>query len=516
MEPVRKTYPAKNDRSAIINLERGQIPPQSIDLEEAVLGAMMIDKAGQDDCFAVITKPEVFYKDAHKYIFEAMQTLYAEGAGIDMLTVSARLKSQGLLEQAGGDFYLIQLTQKISSSAHIEFHSRILLQEYIKRGIIKHSSLFLSTAYDADKDSLELLQEWGAALDEITETAMTGKKNMTYADGLDLVEKRVEFLTHKDVAEITGAYTGFKVIDEFTGGYQPSELIIDAARPGMGKTAKMLKCALANAKAGSPVGIVSAEMSAVQLITRTVAIDTDFHLRQLTKTGFEKKEYFTTLSQHKHRMRNYPIHIDDKPSPDIRHVQATARMWKRKYGIKILIVDYLQLLTDTTKAGNREQEIASISRKLKGLAKELDIPVIALSQLSRAVESRGGSKRPMLADLRESGAIEQDADMVCFIYRAEYYNLEVDEDILSMGANTEIIFAKYRGGAPGTTIGLYWQGDKTKFMDPEEHRQHQEEEAARAAHIQSKGLPTPTANEAFGGPGYSIKDKSNNKGEVPF
>ena len=324
----------------------------------------------------------------------------------------------------------------------------------------------LSTAYDSDKDSLQLLNEWGDSLDNLNEQISSGRKNISYADGLDLVEKRVEFLTNKSPEEVTGARTGFNVIDQFTGGYQGGELIVEAARPGMGKTAKMLKCAIENARIGSGVGIISAEMSAVQLITRTVAIDTNFHLTQLTKKGFEKSEYFATLSANKHRMKEFPIFIDDAASPDIRHVQATLRMWKRKFDIKIAIVDYLQLLSDTTKSGNREQEIASISRKLKGLAKELNIPVIALSQLSRAVETRGSSKRPMLSDLRESGAIEQDADMVTFIYRPEYYGIEVDDELSEMGANTEIIFAKYRGGAPGTTIGLHWQGDKTKFEDP--------------------------------------------------
>lgn len=466
MEKAINTYQPKNLKSATISLEKGKVMPHSLEIEEAVLGALLVDSNSIDECLIVLKSSEVFYKESHKVIFEAISALYASNEVIDLLTVGARLRSMGSFETAGGDYALITLTQKISSGAHIEMHSRMLLQFYIKRQLIRDASMMLSTAYDHDIDSLQLLNNWGDALDVLQEQISSGRKNVSYSEGLDLVEKRVEFLTHKSPEEVTGARTGFNVIDQFTGGYQPGELIVEAARPGMGKTAKMLKCALENARIGSGVGIVSAEMSAVQLITRTVAIDTNFHLTQLTKKGFEKAEYFATLSANKHRMKEFPIYIDDAASPDIRHVQATLRMWKRKFDIKIAVVDYLQLLSDTTKQGNREQEIASISRKLKGLAKELNIPVIALSQLSRAVETRGSSKRPMLSDLRESGAIEQDADMVTFIYRPEYYNIEVDDELAEMGANTEIIFAKYRGGAPGTTIGLHWQGDKTKFEDP--------------------------------------------------
>ncbi|MCG9792503.1 replicative DNA helicase [Flavobacterium algicola] len=466
-EKYKNPYQNKQtDKSSIISLERGKIVPQSIDTEQAVLGALLIDANAIDECMIILKSSDVFFKESHKVIFEAISDLYSKNESIDMITVGSRLRSMGKIDLAGGDYALVELTQKIASGAHIEFHSRLLQQFFIKRQLIRDASMMLTTAFDDSKDSLELLNEWSESLDYLNEQISSGKKNISFAEGLDLVEKRVEFLTNKSPEEVTGALTGFNVIDQFTGGYQPGELIVDAARPGMGKTAKMMKCAVENAKIGNAVGIVSAEMSAVQLVTRAVAIDTSFHLTQLTKKGFEKPEYFQKLSGHKYRMKDFPIHIDDSPSPDIRAVSATLRMWKRKFDIKIAIVDYLQLLSDNTKSNNREQEIASISRKLKGLAKELGIPIIALSQLSRAVETRGSSKRPMLSDLRESGAIEQDADMVCFIYRSEYYDIEVDEELAATGANSEIIFAKYRGGAPGTTIGLHWDGSKTKFEDP--------------------------------------------------
>ncbi|WP_298220856.1 replicative DNA helicase [Flavobacterium sp.] len=497
----------------VVQLEQVKLPPSVIELEEAVLGAMMIDVKGVDECLMVLKNSDCFYKEAHKFIFDAICDLYNDNQPIDILTVSARLRSVGKLEAVGGDFFLIQLTQKISSSAHIEYHSRIILQMFIKRWIIKSSAEFMSLAYDDEIDSLELLNDWSNALDSIVEMSMQGKKNVSYSEALEVVEKRVEFLSNNPENEVTGIRTGFPVMDRFTGGYQPGELVISAARPGMGKTAESLKMVVENAKAGVPGGIISAEMSIYSLVARTVAIDTNFHLSQLTKKGFgDNKNYFQTLNRHKHRMKEFPIYIDDSPSPDIRNVIATARLWKRKYKIKYLVVDYLQLLCDATKvnrSGNREQEIASISRKLKALAKELEIPVIALSQVSRECESRSGNKRPNLRDLRESGAIEQDADIVKFIYRAGYYGFEVDDEILQAGADTEIIFAKYREGAPDTTIGLKWIGDKTKFIDPAEWV---DEKDPNERH--NDRVPTAQPSEAFESGDKNMSD--DNGLDTPF
>lgn len=512
MENIRNINPVRVEKTQIINLERGKLPPQALDLEAAVLGAMLIDRKGADECLMVLKSSDVFYKDAHKHIFEAVLDLYNDNRPVDMLTVAAKLKSKGVLEAAGGDYYIIELTQKISSSAHIEYHSYILLQNYIKRWVITSSSKIVSTAYDEGSDSLELLEEWARALDVVTEMSLQGKRAASYPDLLDKVQERIEFLSHKNPEEVTGVRTGFKKLDLFSGGYQGGDLIIVGARPGMGKTSYVLATTVVNAKHSVPVGFISAEMSAMQLTARTVAIDTDFHLSQILKTGFEKPEYFTSFSKHKHRMRNYPIHIDDTPSPDIRHVIATARQWKRQHNIGLLIVDYIQLCADATKvskSGNREQEIASISRKLKALAKELDIPVIALSQVSRECESRS-DKRPKLSDLRESGAIEQDADIVQFLYRDEYYGFPVSEEMLAVDANAEVIWAKFRGGGVGTR-GLWWQGDKTKFMDPEDHLAIVEEDNARLAAHANRPLPTPTAQEAFGNVNTNPPE-----GDIPF
>lgn len=515
MEPVKQNYQSVRRDTPVVMLEVGKMPPHAADLEEAVLGAMLIDKKGQSECFEVIRTADVFYRDAHKVIFEAARQLAEAGDPVDMITVSEQLKRNGKLEMAGGDWQLIQLTQKVSSSAHIEFHSRILLQYYIKRTAIMQMSKLIADAYNEETDSLELLDNLSGMLDIITSDVMQGKQVPTFKQNLENVYEKVRFLTDAEPGEVTGVSTGFNNVDRFTCGWQEEELIIIAARPGMGKTALMMKCVNTNAKKGVPVGVVSAEMSAYSLTARSIAGESSFHLRQLTKEGFEKPQYFGTLDTVIRKMENYPIYIDDKASPDISHVMNVARAWKRKHNIGILVVDYLQLLRDSSVKGNREAEIASISRKLKAIGKELKIPVVALSQLSRAVETRGGNKRPLLSDLRESGAIEQDADAVIFIYRPEYYGYDItddgviDEGVRNSGGDTELIFAKYRGGAPNTVLGLRWDGNKTKFYDPEEYAQWQQQNDSLANGNVS--LPTPTAAQAFDAP-----LPSNNNDETPF
>lgn len=503
------------DKNQIIEMNRGKLPPQAIDLEQAIIGAMMIDAKGCDECLSIIARPEVFYKDNHAIIFEAIQQLHNEGNPIDLLTVSSKLKLNGKLELAGGDFYLIQLTQKISSSAHIEYHSRIVLQKFISRQTIKFSELIINLAYDECTDIFELLQRWQNEFDKVTDFINTGRTTVSFPTALDNLLKEVELLTsNKHEVKLVGVNTGFKSINKYTGGYRNQDLVIVAARPGMGKTAKVLKTAIENCKLDNPVGFISLEMSVQQLTARAVALDTNFHLGQLLKKGFEHNEYFQTYRNHQERMNKYPFYVDDSGKTDITDVVITAKLWKRKHDIKLLIVDYLQLITDKSSKGNRETEIGNISRRLKRLAKELDIPVIALSQLSRAVETRGSSKRPMLSDLRESGSIEQDADIVEFIYRPGYYKIDIDIDdydsslqpLISEGADTEIIFAKYRGGSIGTTM-LKWIGDKTKFvdvMDGDDKADYITESYAE--------LPKPAANEAFDVPAYKNEDED----DTPF
>jgi replicative DNA helicase len=279
-------------------------------------------------------------------------------------------------------------------------------------------------------------------------------------------------LSRADQVNLTGVATGFKVLDDFTGGWQPSDLIIIAARPGMGKTSFVLKTTLECGIRNIPCAFFSLEMSSNQLSARTIANNSNFHLSQLIRKGFEKPEYFNTLSSKIDKMKDFPIYIEDTPSMDIRDIVSKARIMKRKHDIKILIVDYIQLIVDKTKANNREQEISSITRNLKLIAKELNIPVIALSQLNRSVETRT-DKHPKLSDLRESGAIEQDADIVTFLYRHEYYypDSPLDDWLVNKGANAEFSFAKYREGSL-ETIGLQFDGNKVKYSDPQEHDEY--------------------------------------------
>lgn len=496
MEKSLDNKPVKVERSSIINLEKGLLPPQATDIEEAILGVVMICEGSVDIMLMIIKHGDVFYKEAHKCIFIAIKELFEAGNPIDLLTVSQKLKQLKMLEMAGSDYYLIQLTQKVASAAHLEFHCRIVLQKFIGREIIKFNAKTTMLAYDDSVDIFDLMGKLQNQFDEISNITITGQKTNSFAQNIKDLGARIEFLsTSSEENKLVGVHTGFGKVNKKTGGYHPGELIILAARPGMGKTSLVLKTAIENVKTGNSVGFFSLEMSAMQLTARAVAIDTDFHLSQLIKSGFEKPKYFESFNNHAARMSEYNLFIDDSPESDINSIVLKARFMKRKYDVKLLIIDYIQLMSNSSLKGNREQEISSISRRLKLLAKELEIPIIALSQLSRAVETRGSSKRPMLSDLRESGAIEQDADIIQFIYRPEYYGIEINgnpdyDELVSEGCNTEFIFAKYRGGSVATS-GLKWIGDKTKFSDPTDHDE-------TIVEVKENYIPVGNPNDAFG------------------
>ncbi|MBB1148895.1 MULTISPECIES: replicative DNA helicase [unclassified Myroides] len=441
-----RTYPSAFSKD-VIALEKGKIPPQVTDFEEAVLGAMMIDKKGIDEVIDIL-QPEAFYKEGHKYIFEAIDQLFVSNQPIDLLTVSAQLRKNAKLDIAGGDAYLVSLTQKISSSAHIEFHSRVILQKFIQRSLIRISNEIIEDAYDETTDVFDLLDKAEAKLYEVTQGNI--KKSSETAQSLVAqAKKRIEEISTKE--GLSGLATGFHKLDELTSGWQPSDLIIIAARPGMGKTAFVLSMARNIAIAsGAGVAFFSLEMSSVQLITRLISSETGLSSEKL-RTGKLEKHEWEQLNVKVKDLERAPLFIDDTPSLSIFDLRAKARRLASQYGIKLIVIDYLQLMTaggSQKGGGNREQEISTISRNLKALAKELDIPVIALSQLSRAVETRGTSKRPLLSDLRESGAIEQDADIVSFIYRPEYYKIEEwDDEFRSPTAGqAEFIVAKHRNG----------------------------------------------------------------------
>ncbi len=387
---------------------------------------MLIDKKGVDEVIDIL-QPDAFYKTAHQYIFNAIYQLFHDSQPIDLLTVSSALRKDGKLEIVGGEFYLVQLSQRVASSAHIEFHARIILQKFIQRSLIRISNEIIETAYKDSTDVFDLLDEAESKLYDVTQGNI--KRSSQSAQNLVIEAKtRIEEISKRE--GLSGVSTGFQKLDKLTSGWQPSDLIVIAARPGMGKTALTLSMARDIAVTKEiPVAFFSLEMSSVQLITRLISAETGLSSEKL-RTGKLADHEWQQLNVKVTDLEKAPLFIDDTPSLSIFDLRAKARRLASQNGIKLIIVDYLQLMTagSSSKVGNREQEISTISRNLKALAKELDVPVIALSQLSRAVETRGGTKRPMLSDLRESGAIEQDADIVSFIYRPEYYNIDEWDD----------------------------------------------------------------------------------------
>lgn len=498
LQPISSTNRSNN---SVISLEKGKIPPQALDLEEVVLGAMMIDKKGIDEVIDILN-PDVFYKQAHKFIFEAIVKLFEESSAIDLLTVSNQLKKDGVLEKCGGEFYLIQLTQKVASSAHIEFHARIILQKYIQRSLIKISNEIIEEAYDEGIDVFDLLDTAESKLYDVTQGNI--KRSSETAQSLvTQAKKKIEEISTKE--GMSGVPSGFTKLDELTSGWQPSDLIIIAARPGMGKTALTLSMAR-NIAVGQkiPVAFFSLEMASVQLITRLISSETGLSSEKL-RTGKLEDHEWKQLNVGVKDLEVAPLFIDDTPSLSIFDLRAKARRLASQHGIKMIMIDYLQLMTagGSGKNGNREQEISTISRNLKALAKELNVPVIALSQLSRAVETRGGSKRPLLSDLRESGAIEQDADIVSFIYRPEYYKIDEwdDEDGSPTEGQGEFIVAKHRNGGL-ENIRLKFIGSLGKFDNLDDFSTPMElpsrlNDGDEDNPFLSGSLPTPNVNEAF-------------------
>ena len=452
MEKLQPNSPYQKRPAQVINLEKGKIPPQATDLEEVVLGAMMIDKKGVDEVIDILN-PDVFYKEAHQHIFEAINTLFVESQPVDLLTVSQQLKKMQKLELAGGEFYLIQLTQKVSSSAHIEFHARIILQKYIQRSLIKISNEIIEDSYDVTTDVFDLLDSAESKLYDITQGNIK-RSSETAQDLVIQAKKKIEEIANKE--GLSGIPSGFTELDKLTSGWQPSDLIIIAARPGMGKTALTLSMARNMAVDHNiPVAFFSCEMSSVQLITRLISSETGLSSEKLRTGNLEKHEW-EQLNVKVKGLEKAPLYIDDTPSLSIFDLRAKARRLASQQGVKMIMIDYLQLMRVPSLSDNRTLEIAEISRSLKALAKELEVPVIALSQLNRSLEQRA-DKRPVNSDLRESGSIEQDADLIMFIYRDEVYNENSDRKGVS-----EIIIGKQRNGPIGTSL-LAFQGQFSRF-----------------------------------------------------
>lgn len=462
LKPVGGKYTKYKNTEEQNPLLLGKVMPQAIPLEEAVLGAIMLDKDGFPSIIEIL-RPETFYLPAHQEIFNIMSNLFGKSQPIDLLTVHEALKKAGKLDEIGGVAYLMQLTNKVASAANIEFHARIIAQKYIQRELIHVSTNIIKDAYEDSKDVLDLLDEAERGLYDITDQNLnTGYESLSSL--AVKARKEIEAVSQKG-SEMTGVTTGFSELDKMTNGWQPSDLIIVAARPGMGKTAFTLSLAKNAATSGKAVAFFSLEMANVQLVQRLISMESEINSKKLRNGQLDEMEW-KRLHDGVEKLANVPIFIDDTPGINIFELRAKCRRLKQNHDISMIIIDYLQLMSGAPndKRGNREQEISSISRALKGLAKELHVPVIALSQLSRAVESRGGEKRPQLSDLRESGAIEQDADIVTFIYRPGYYGVE-DGDPGVPNDLTEIILAKHRNGGLGT-VNLRFVPHFVKFEDP--------------------------------------------------
>ncbi len=451
MELTNLNKDRKNRRKSSIDLSTmvyGKVPPQARELEEAVLGAVMLEKSAFDTVIEIL-KPECFYVDSHQRVFRAFQSLAEKSLPIDILTVVEELKLKEELDIVGGPYAVTKLTNAVVSTANIEAHARIILQKFIQRELIRISGEIIGDAYEDSTDVFDLLDDSESKMFNITNNYL--KKNYEEMNSV-LVKtiNRIDELRNKK-EDISGVPSGFANLDSVTYGWQPADLVIIAARPSVGKTALALNLARNAALHPSKptaVGIFSLEMSASQLVQRILAAESEIALEKIARGRLEDYEYQQLHTKGIKRLEQAPIFIDDTAALNIFEFRAKARRLVNKHHVSLIIIDYLQLMSGLgEKNANREQEISNISRNLKALAKELNIPILALSQLNRAVETRRESKVPQLSDLRESGAIEQDADIVIFIYRPDYYENLANEMGESTKGETFIRIAKHRNGS---------------------------------------------------------------------
>lgn len=426
----------------------GKVPPQAKELEEAVLGAIMLEKSAFDTIIEIL-KPECFYVEGHQRIFKAFKSLADKSMPIDLLTVVEELKTKEELDIVGGPYYITKLTNAVVSTANIETHARIILQKFVQRELIRISGEILADAYEDSTDVFDLMDDAEDKIFQITNNFLkTDYREMSSALA-QAITRIDELRTKKE--DISGVPSGFTSMDRVTYGWQPTDLIILAARPSVGKTAFALNLARNAALSPikpTPVAVFSLEMSAAQLVQRILSAESEIMLEKIARGKLEDYEYQQLHAKGIKRLEQAPIYIDDTAALNIFEFRAKARRLVHKHNVALIIIDYLQLMSGSgDRNSNREQEISNISRNLKALAKELNVPIIALSQLSRAVETRKESKMPQLSDLRESGAIEQDADMVMFIYRPEYYEVMNNEMGESTRGETHIRIAKHRNGS---------------------------------------------------------------------
>lgn len=462
MSKMKKDSAAREDVNLAALQSASVKPPQAPEVEMAVLGAMMIEKEAVPKGIELLT-PEAFYIKQHRLIFEAMQSLFEANEPIDTVTLYEELKKKGQIEDAGGAVYLSRLSQNISSAANIEYHAKIVLEKHILRGLITASMEIAQSAYEGSEDAFDLLDRAERQIFEITEAHMKksySQMNKAVIQAMEYIE-----LIHSKKHQQFAVPTGFYQLDDMLGGFQKSDLIIIAARPSMGKTAFALSLAR-NAAVDHkvPTAIFSLEMATIQMVIRMICAEARLNAH-LVRTGKLPNEEGPKLSRNIHKLSEAPIFIDDSPSQTILEIRAKCRRLKAEKKLGLIMIDYLQLMNASSKMESREREISHISRSLKALAKELNIPVIALAQLNRAVESRT-DKRPMLSDLRESGSIEQDADVVMFIHRPEYYGMKQDADGNSLEGVAEIIVGKQRNGPTGD-VRLKFFKDYARFENLE-------------------------------------------------
>ncbi|HTN17544.1 MAG TPA: replicative DNA helicase [Chitinophagaceae bacterium] len=456
----------RKNKTDISSMVYGKIPPQANELEEAVLGAIMLEKDKMAEVLEIIQSPDCFYVNAHQKIYAAVRALFDKGMPVDLLTVTEELRKNSDLELVGGAYFLTKLTMNVVSSAHVEAHARIVMEKFIQRELIRISGEVISSAYEDSTDVFDLLDQAETGLYEITDKHL--RKNFkSLTDVLVETVKEIE-AAKNNKSDVTGVPSGFTELDRATAGWQKNALIIVAARPAVGKTAFTLNLAMnaaMNSEKPYPVAFFSLEMGAGELVKRMLSAVTEVSMDAITKGRMEEHE-FVQLTQRMHKLASMPIYLDDQAALNIFELRAKARRLKQRHDIQMIVIDYLQLMSggNDKGPGNREQEISKISRDLKALAKELEIPIIALSQLNRAVESRKESKVPQLSDLRESGAIEQDADMVMFLYRPEYYGIENNEMGEPIEGETHIHIAKNRSGSTAT-IKLQFIKENQKFVD---------------------------------------------------
>ncbi|MCR5152373.1 MAG: replicative DNA helicase [Prevotella sp.] len=452
-----------------IDTTYGHLQPQALEIERVVLGALMIDK----DAFSMVSEiltAESFYEKRNQMVYQAVSNLNMEDRPVDMMTVIEQLKKDGNLEQVGGSAYIIELTSQVASSAHIEYHAKILAQKHLARQLISYASIIETKAFDETQDVDVLMQEAEGKLFEISQKNMS-KDYQRIDEVLEQAQNILMKAANKS-GGLTGVPTGYTKLDEITSGWQSSDLVIIAGRPAMGKTSFALSLAKNIAVDYQvPIAFFSLEMNSVQLANRLISNVCEISGKKMLNGQLLPDEW-ERFDKNLRKLQTAPIYVDDTPALSVFELRTKARRLYKEHGVRVIMIDYLQLMNASgMHFGNRQEEVSTISRSLKGLAKELDIPILALSQLNRTVENREGmeGKRPQLSDLRESGAIEQDADMVMFVHRPEYYRIFQDEKGNDLRGKAQIIIAKHRKGSTGDVL-LRFQGEFTRFADPDDGR----------------------------------------------